>query len=83
VGVAVEIAGEADDLAEEGMHRVCLGGWLWEAGVLADECRAGRIIRELAVDTGYSIARVRSLLERADVNKRQRGRTPRSVLEKA
>lgn len=53
------------------------------AGVLADEYRAGRSIRELAVDTGYSIARVRSLLERADVDKRQRGRTPRSVLEKA
>lgn len=53
------------------------------AGVLADEYRSGRSIRELAVDTGYSIARVRSLLERADVDKRQRGRTPRSVLEKA
>lgn len=53
------------------------------AGVLADEYKAGRSIRELAVDTGYSIARVRSLLERADVDKRQRGRVPRSVLEKA
>lgn len=53
------------------------------AGVLADEYRSGRSIRELAVDTGYSIARVRSLLERADVDKRQRGRTPRSILEKA
>ncbi|MCE0459508.1 MT-A70 family methyltransferase [Curtobacterium flaccumfaciens] len=53
------------------------------ARVLADEYRSGRSIRELAVDTGYSIARVRSLLERADVDKRQRGRTPRSVLEKA
>lgn len=53
------------------------------AGVLADEYKAGRSIRELAVDTGYSIARVRSLLERADVDKRQRGRVPRSVLERA
>lgn len=52
------------------------------AGVLADEYRQGRSIRELAVDTGYSIARVRSLLERADVDKRQRGRVPRPALEK-
>lgn len=52
------------------------------AGVLADEYKAGRSIRELAVDTGYSISRVRSLLERADVDKRQRGRAPHTVLEK-
>lgn len=53
------------------------------AGVLADEYNAGRSIRELAVDTGYSIARVRSLLERADVDKRQRGRAARPIFEKA
>jgi len=53
------------------------------AGVLADEYHGGRSIRELAEDTGYSIARVRSLLERADVDKRQRGRAPRSTLETA
>lgn len=52
------------------------------AGVLAEEYRAGRSIRELAVDTGYSITRVRSLLERADVDKRQRGRVRRTVPEK-
>lgn len=52
------------------------------AGVLADEYKAGRSIRQLAGDTGYSIARVRSLLERADVDKRQLGRTPR-VVERA
>lgn len=47
------------------------------AAVLADEYKAGRSIRQLAGDTGYSIARVRTLLERAEVDKRQRGRTPR------
>lgn len=49
------------------------------ARVLADEYKAGRSIRQLAGDTGYSIARVRSLLDRADVDKRQRGRTPRPL----
>lgn len=49
------------------------------AALLADEYKAGHSIRQLASDTGYSIARVRSLLERADVDKRQRGRTPRAL----
>jgi N6-adenosine-specific RNA methylase IME4 len=53
------------------------------ATVLANEYQAGRSIRELAVDTGYSITRVRSLLDRAQVDLRQRGRAPKSVLERA
>jgi hypothetical protein len=51
--------------------------------VLANEYRAGRSIRELAVDTGYSIQRVRTLLDRADVDLRARGRRPKSVFESA
>lgn len=37
-----------------------MSDWLADriAGVLADEYKAGRSIRELSVDTGYSIARV-------------------------
>jgi N6-adenosine-specific RNA methylase IME4 len=44
------------------------------AGILADEYHAGRSIQQLAEDTGYSIARVRTLLDRAGVKKRGRGR---------
>lgn len=46
--------------------------------VLLSEYTNGRSIRELATDTGYSIARVRSLLERGGVDFRQRGRAPKS-----
>ncbi len=48
------------------------------SGILAEEYAAGRSIRELSHNTGYSIARVRSLLERADVDYRQRGRAPKN-----
>lgn len=47
-------------------------------GVLLTEYTDGKSIRELASDTGYSIARVRSLLERGGVDFRQRGRAPKS-----
>jgi len=62
-----------------------MSDWLVDriAAVLANEYQAGRIIRELAVDTGYSIARVRSLFDRAQVDLQQRGRPPKSVLERA
>lgn len=48
------------------------------AGILASEYASGRSIREIAEDTGYSIGRVRTLLDRAGVDYRQRGRAPRS-----
>lgn len=48
------------------------------ATVLASEYDAGQSIREIARKTGYSIARVRSLLERGHVDMRQRGRSPKS-----
>jgi len=41
---------------------------------LARRYESGRSIRELAVETGYSIQRVRSLLDRADTQMRPRGR---------
>jgi N6-adenosine-specific RNA methylase IME4 len=44
------------------------------AAILADEYDHGSSIQHLATVTGYSIARVRSLLERAGVQKRRRGR---------
>lgn len=53
--------------------------WLSDriAGILVAEYEAGRSIRELSTDTGYSIARVRSLLQRGDAGIRARGRTPK------
>lgn len=62
-----------------------MSDWLSQriATVLASEYEAGRSIRELAHDTGYSIARVRSLLERGHVDMRQRGRIPKSDASKA
>lgn len=54
----------------------------WLAGriakVLADEYDAGQSIRDLAKETGYSISRVRALLDRADVQRRGRGRPIRA-----
>ena len=47
------------------------------AGLLLAEYDNGRSIRELADDTGYSIARVRSLLTRAGADFRRRGRASR------
>lgn len=48
------------------------------AGILADEYNRGASIQQLANDTGYSIQRVRTLLDRAGVQKRGRGRPARS-----
>lgn len=53
------------------------------SSILADEYAAGRSIRELSRDTGYTIARVRSLLERAEVDYRQRGRTTKTLPDPA
>jgi hypothetical protein len=56
--------------------------WLADrlSGLLADEYRVGRSIRQLSKDTGYSITRVRGLLTRANVDFRDRGR-PRRMSE--
>jgi N6-adenosine-specific RNA methylase IME4 len=50
--------------------------WLKEriAAVLRSEYDGGRTIRDLSEVTGYSLGRVRSLLEHVDVDFRQRGR---------
>jgi len=53
------------------------------AHVLAEDYRAGHSIRQLAEDTGYSIQRVRTLLSRADVDLRHRGRPTRTSIEVA
>lgn len=68
--------------ALEGIPRVesheRMSDWLASrvASILAAEYRAGRSIRDLAEDTGYSIGRVRSLLGRGGVDFRNRGRVP-------
>ncbi|MDR2895592.1 MAG: hypothetical protein LBV30_02920 [Propionibacteriaceae bacterium] len=43
---------------------------------LRDQYEAGKSIRAIASDTGYSITRVRGLLEQADVAMRPQGRQP-------
>lgn len=47
--------------------------------ILADEYERGASIQQLATDTGYSIQRVRGLLDRAGVKKRGRGRPVKSA----
>lgn len=49
------------------------------AGILADEYERGTSIHKLAHDTGYSIQRVRTLLDRAGVKKRNRGRPAKAA----
>ncbi len=46
------------------------------ADVLSDRYKAGASVRQLAEETGYSITRVRGLLEKAGTPMRPRGRQP-------
>jgi lambda repressor-like predicted transcriptional regulator len=50
------------------------------ATILADEYERGTSIHKLSQDTGYSIQRVRTLLERAGVKKRNRGRPVKAAV---
>ena len=46
------------------------------ADVLSEQYKAGASVRQLAETTGYSITRVRGLLEKAGTPMRPRGRQP-------
>lgn len=46
------------------------------ADVLSEKYKAGASVRQLAEETGYSITRVRGLLEKVGTPMRRRGRQP-------
>jgi N6-adenosine-specific RNA methylase IME4 len=60
-----------------------MGGWLMErvARIMVEEYEAGSSVRQLADQSGYSIARVRTLLAKGGVMLRERGRPRKRVLE--
>jgi hypothetical protein len=49
--------------------------------ILADEYKSGASINKLAADTGYSVSRVRGLLEREGVSFRSQGRPKKAAAE--